>query len=943
MYPAKRKDKPQERSKGPLTIAPGRNTAVSRSLAVLAALISLIVVSSADAETKTVAEWGFDKPGDSMGWSPGRGITDVAVRDGCLVGRTVERDPFIHGPLFEIPAKPNQYVEIRMKTSSDGYGELFYTNTTEPPYEGFRPEKLRRIDYRAGGFRTYHIFPFWHGEEKIIRLRLDPPEDAEFEVDYIKVVEIVSPESNRVFFDFTKPEQAWVASIPVELGDSGMVVRSKEEVLLVSPELDFDAADYPWLAVNAQGTVGGRIVLQWVTDDHPGVRSRTIHLKPGGARVYNIPAEELPDWSGRIRMLALVIPPSERPVTVSFAGACEAPKGPPQLAITYFGLRDPISRTGQTAVVQVTVTNDGGETAHDIKAYLRVPENRGPRLTNPNAPGGVIEGESVRRISALKPGESATLTWNVKALGVGVLSRCALSVSAPNATAMHESASVRWYPAVEAGKADYVPEPKPVRGPYEVGIYYYPGWPTYTKWSVLDDFPERRPLLGYYREGDPEVADWHIKWMVEHGITFIVYDWYWSMGGRHLEHAIHQGLFNARYRDKIKFCLLWANHNAPKTSSAEDMVNVTNYWLDNYFLRDEYMKVDGKPIVIIFSPHRLTEDMGIDGVRAAFDKSREIAKARGLNGIYFVACSYPGRGGLETLEKEGYDAVSGYNYPSAGDKGRLVAPYADMVTGFRDIWNAIQDNTSLPYIPVTEPGWDSRPWHGPNARVRTGKTPELFKQMLRNARTFVDNRKVAGPRMVLIEAWNEFGEGDYVEPHQEWGFGHVDAIREVFTLAPTDHTDLVPQDVGLGPYELEKPAPASAWEFDDPIRPGWDAIQNLTNARVENGRLIAESSGSDPAMYGEATDLDSKSFRWAEIRMKVDKGRGAQLFWAGKARGFSEPSSARFDIIADGEFHVYRLDLDASPAWKGRIGALRLDPCDVRDAHIEVDYIRLVP
>ena len=929
----------------------------------LADLISLIVVASlapACAGTRTVVEWTFDKPGDTLGWTAGSGVEGLTVRYGCLVGKTVARDPLIHGPMINIPAKPNQFIEVRMKCSVDGSGELFWANTTEPPYDGFRPAQMRQIQFKAGEFRVYRVLPFWQAEQRIIRLRLDPPENAEFAVDYIRVADIVSEETGRAFFDFTKAEQRWT---PIGVdesfrGDHGVILSNQNdeprEAMYVSPALDLEAESFPWLTVNASFFGVDHIVLQWVSDALPGVQSYTIREKRlPGWHVYNIPAETLPNWQGRITMMALKIPfpggtwslrqIGQRWVNLGFAGASDKPMGPAEVEVNRFGLRDAISRSGNIAVVQATITNEGGEPAEEIKAILRIPANRGLRIVEPNTPGGVIEGRSMHIVPVLEPGESRTLTWEVNAMGVGGLWGCTLDVFGANFRAMHENTSLLWSPAVKSEKASYVPEPKPVRGDFEVGMYYYPGWPTYTRWTVLDDFPERRPVLGYYREGDPEVADWHIKWMVEHGVTFIVYDWYWSKGARHLEHAIHDGFFNAKYHDKIKFCLLWANHNAPGTSSAEDMVNVTNYWLDNYFLRDDYMKVDGKPVVVIFSPHRLWDDMGVNAVKAAFDKSREMAKARGLNGIYFVACSYPGRGGLENIEKAGYDAVSGYNYPSAGDNGQLVAPYADMVSGYVDFWNQIQDNTSLPYIPVTEPGWDARPWHGPNTRVRTGKTPELFAQMLRNSKEFVENRKTVGPKMVLIEAWNEFGEGDYVEPHQEWGFGHVDAIRDVFTNAPKEHVDLIPQDVGLGPYELEKPIPATAWEFDDPKHPGWDAIQNLEKSRVENGRLITESNGSDPAIYGEAMDIDSKRFRRAEIRMKVDRGRGAQLFWAAKSRGFVEASSLRWEINPDGQFHVYELDLGASPAWKGRIGAFRLDPTDAAGARIEIDYVRLIP
>ena len=86
---------------------------------------------------------------------------------------------------------------------------------------------------------------------------------------------------------------------------------------------------------------------------------------------------------------------------------------------------------------------------------------------------------------------------------------------------------------------DYVPQPRgPDTGDYLIGAYYFPGWNAYDRWEILDDFPERRPLLGYYREGDPEIADWHTYWALSHGIDFFVYDWYWNRGERRLEHAL---------------------------------------------------------------------------------------------------------------------------------------------------------------------------------------------------------------------------------------------------------------------------------------------------------------------------------------------------------------------------------------------------------------------
>jgi hypothetical protein len=64
--------------------------------------------------------------------------------------------------------------------------------------------------------------------------------------------------------------------------------------------------------------------------------------------------------------------------------------------------------------------------------------------------------------------------------------------------------------------------------------------------------------------------------------------------------------------------------------------------------------------------------------------------------------------------------------------------------------------------------------------------------------------------MILVEAWNEWGEGSYIEPHQQFGFGYLDAIREVFTDAPKAHADTTPADVGLGPYDVTSPAASRA-------------------------------------------------------------------------------------------------------------------------------------
>ena len=92
----------------------------------------------------------------------------------------------------------------------------------------------------------------------------------------------------------------------------------------------------------------------------------------------------------------------------------------------------------------------------------------------------------------------------------------------------------------------YVPEPQPVKSAVEITALYYPGTEQMSEWDmVAQTCPERKPLLGWFDEGNPEAIDWQIKWAVEHGISSFCVDWYWNKGFRRLEHWV-----KGYYRDR---------------------------------------------------------------------------------------------------------------------------------------------------------------------------------------------------------------------------------------------------------------------------------------------------------------------------------------------------------------------------------------------------------
>jgi hypothetical protein len=505
---------------------------------------------------------------------------------------------------------------------------------------------------------------------------------------------------------------------------------------------------------------------------------------------------------------------------------------------------------------------------------------------------------------------------------------------------------VEFQPTLNLPKASYVPEPKPVdTNGYQVGVYYFPGWYDATRWAPILSWPNRKPVLGWYAEGSPEVADWQIKWMLEHGITWIAYDWYWCKGGRHLEHGIHDAFFKARYQHMIKFCLLYANHNPKGTTSMEDSIALTKFWIENYFKRPNYLRVDGKPVIIIFSTHRITEDMGHQNVKAMFDKMDAVCREQGIPGIYMVACARGDLASVKALKEEGYSALSGYNYPGLDIGDKHCLPFTHLTKTTEGVWNKVADAGLIKEIPCLSGGWDPRPWHGPSPSIYYPDiNPTTFLAHCQAAKKFLDTRDTP-PHLCIVEAWNEWGEGSIIEPHAEYGFGFLDAIREVFApSAGQKHVDITPADVGLGPYDVKPSVEKREWNFDkDGDKEGWTGFMQVGNLRVEGGGLKFESNGNDPALGGPPLEIQASKYKAVAIRMKASRNERGQLFWATTTSAISGQNSVLFDIIGDGAMHEYSVPVGENRRWRGIIKALRFDPGSTPGTKFEIESIRLAP
>lgn len=178
-------------------------------------------------------------------------------------------------------------------------------------------------------------------------------------------------------------------------------------------------------------------------------------------------------------------------------------------------------------------------------------------------------------------------------------------------------------------------------------------------------------MLGYYDETSPEVIDWQIKWLVENGFSFLLVDWYWNRGSRSHEHWV-RAFDRARYNKYLKWAVMWANHTPPGSHSVEDQRAVTRYWIDNYFNKPYYYRIDGRPVVVIWQPGNMRRDLGPHGTHKLLHISQEMAKEAGLPGICFIAMKWPEAAvdaqAIETLKADGFSMTSIYHYMGTGDR-----------------------------------------------------------------------------------------------------------------------------------------------------------------------------------------------------------------------------------------------------------------------------------
>lgn len=287
--------------------------------------------------------------------------------------------------------------------------------------------------------------------------------------------------------------------------------------------------------------------------------------------------------------------------------------------------------------------------------------------------------------------------------------------------------------------------------------------------------------LGFYDLRLEETRIRQAELAREHGIEGFCYWHYWMGNGKRLLERPFNEVLESGVPD-FPFCLAWANHSwngvffgarnkqliEQKYGGKEDEENHFNYLL-RAFKDPRYILVEGKPLLIIFDIWSIPECKGM------MDFWRELALRAGLKGLHIVGIG--NEVSEKWLERFGLDASNCTRHRHIGvldksEKHPKIYQYKDAMKHFLK-----PGPYALYEYPSIVPNWDTTPRLGEEAVIFIQSTPELFARHVRQVLRKVIYKPMEN-RIVMIKSWNEWAEGNYLEPDWKYQRAYLEVIKE---------------------------------------------------------------------------------------------------------------------------------------------------------------------
>lgn len=329
--------------------------------------------------------------------------------------------------------------------------------------------------------------------------------------------------------------------------------------------------------------------------------------------------------------------------------------------------------------------------------------------------------------------------------------------------------------------------------------------------------------LGFYDLRLAETREQQAMLAREAGIEGFCYYHYWFGGGRQLlERPFNEVV--ASGKPDFPFCICWANHTwSNKTWNRKSAMQQDSVLMEQTYpgteddiahfnsllpaFRDpRYMTVDGKLIFVIYDPLKFIN------IERFIETWRKLAEKNGLPGFHFVGMTpstltlrvaadgsrqrvMPNLKSSAKIFKDvldlGFDSVNSFGKRRGEmlyegkwkNLAKTILRHVGLPTGSirydyeRTVCNYFAPEDSWENVyPTILPQWDRTPrvssWDG----VYVNATPEKFEKHILQALELIKD-KSPEHRILFLKSWNEWGEGNYVEPDLQWGHGFLDAIH----------------------------------------------------------------------------------------------------------------------------------------------------------------------
>lgn len=323
----------------------------------------------------------------------------------------------------------------------------------------------------------------------------------------------------------------------------------------------------------------------------------------------------------------------------------------------------------------------------------------------------------------------------------------------------------------------------------------------FTEWTHLKNAKTYHPKqeiiypnkeLGYYNLLDVKVIEKQYKLAKDHAIDTFCFWHYWFDDNDMLLEKPAEMILKSDI--DVNFCFAWANHswwNKTENKLLKEQkydFSLSTYfdYLKPFFLDKRYRKINNKPVFFIFDPknckilHKLIkyfnlecQKIGFDGVYFIFENTKDNDKIMiSLCDRYLKSAEiFDYRSFFTKLKNKSYLILNRLGYPKIR--------YHDYRKAIRDLNKNLDDKK----IPIVFPNWDSTIRHAKGGICFFNTTPHFFKQHLLSTASAL--KKQTGDKLVVIKSWNEWAEGNTMEPSNKYGSEYLKIFSDIFTLKNT--------------------------------------------------------------------------------------------------------------------------------------------------------------